>query len=75
LIVPVVLLIQGHLNPRLYVPRIKTQISSIEERIIKGRRKIVSEYPVVVKYSLTDLWKVFEPVILAAASFFNEEYA
>jgi DNA-binding HxlR family transcriptional regulator len=33
------------------------------------RRRIVSEYPVRVEYSLTDLGKGFEPVLLSAASF------
>ena len=33
------------------------------------RRRIVSEYPVRVEYSLTDLGRAFEPVLLAAASF------
>ncbi len=33
------------------------------------RRRIVSEYPVRLEYSLTDLGKAFEPVLLAAASF------
>ena len=33
------------------------------------RRKIVSEYPVKIEYSLTDLGKGFEPVLLSAASF------
>ena len=33
------------------------------------RREIVSEYPIRVKYSLTDTGKAFEPVLLSAASF------
>ena len=33
------------------------------------RRKIVSEYPVKIEYSLTDLGKGFEPVLLSAVSF------
>jgi DNA-binding HxlR family transcriptional regulator len=33
------------------------------------RRKIVSEYPVRVEYSLTELGKGLEPVLLSAASF------
>jgi DNA-binding HxlR family transcriptional regulator len=33
------------------------------------RREIISEYPVSVEYSLTDVGKGFEPVLLSAASF------
>ena len=33
------------------------------------RRRIVSEYPVRVEYSLTDIGKEFETVLLSAASF------
>ena len=33
------------------------------------RREIISEYPVRVEYSLTDVGKGFEPVLLSAASF------
>lgn len=36
-------------------------------RIIK--REIVSEYPIRVEYSLTDIGKGFEPVLLSAATF------
>jgi DNA-binding HxlR family transcriptional regulator len=43
----------------------------VQIRICSGiiRRRIVSEYPVRVEYSLTDLGKEFEPVLLSAASF------
>lgn len=43
------------------------EILSENVRIV--RRRIVSEYPVRVKYSLTDLGRAFEPVLLAAACF------
>ena len=33
------------------------------------KRRIVSEYPIMVEYSLTDVGKGFEPVLLSAASF------
>jgi len=43
--------------------------NSFLERLGIIRRKIVSEYPVRVEYSLTDLGKGFETVLLSAASF------
>jgi DNA-binding HxlR family transcriptional regulator len=33
------------------------------------RREIVSDYPIRLEYSLTDVGKGFEPVLLSAASF------
>jgi DNA-binding HxlR family transcriptional regulator len=33
------------------------------------KRRIVSDYPIRVEYSLTDLGRGFEPVLLSAASF------
>jgi len=38
------------------------------ERLGIIRRKIVSEYPIRVEYSLTDLGRGFEPVLLSGAS-------
>ena len=50
-------------------PKVLTERLRELERLGIIRRKIISEYPVRVEYSLTDLGKEFEPVLLAAASF------
>ena len=50
-------------------PKVLTERLRELERLGIIRRRIVSEYPVRVGYSLTDLGKGFEPVLLSAASF------
>ena len=50
-------------------PKVLTERLRELERFGIVRRRIVSKYPVRVEYSLTDLGKAFEPVLLAAASF------
>jgi DNA-binding HxlR family transcriptional regulator len=50
-------------------PKVLTERLRELEHLGIVRRKIVSEYPVKVEYSLTDLGKGFEPVLLSAASF------
>ena len=50
-------------------PKVLTErLRELEQLGIISRR-IVSEYPVKVEYSLTDLGRGFEPVLLSAASF------
>ena len=50
-------------------PKILTERLRELERLGIVRRRIVSEYPVKIEYSLSDLGKGFEPVLLSAASF------
>ncbi|MGC1131980.1 MAG: helix-turn-helix domain-containing protein [Nitrososphaeraceae archaeon] len=50
-------------------PKVLTERLRELERLGIIRREIVSEYPVRVEYSLTDIGKEFEPVLLSAASF------
>ena len=50
-------------------PKVLTERLRELERLGIVRRRIVSEYPVRVEYSLTNLGKGFEPVLLSAASF------
>jgi DNA-binding HxlR family transcriptional regulator len=50
-------------------PKVLTERLRELERLGIIRRRIVSEYPVRVEYSLTDVGKGFEPVLLSAASF------
>jgi len=50
-------------------PKVLTERLRELERLGIIRRRIVSEYPVRVEYSLTDMGKGFEPVLLSAASF------
>jgi DNA-binding HxlR family transcriptional regulator len=50
-------------------PKVLTERLRELERLGIIRRRIVSEYPVRVEYSLTDIGKGFEPVLLSAASF------
>ena len=50
-------------------PKVLTERLRELERFGIIRRRIVSEYPVRVEYSLTDIGKEFEPVLLSAASF------
>jgi DNA-binding HxlR family transcriptional regulator len=50
-------------------PKVLTERLCELEQLGIIRRRIVSEYPVKVEYSLTDLGRGFEPVLLSAASF------
>jgi DNA-binding HxlR family transcriptional regulator len=50
-------------------PKVLTERLRELERLGIVRRRIVSEYPVRVEYSLTDMGKGFEPVLTSAASF------
>ncbi|HYY66503.1 MAG TPA: helix-turn-helix domain-containing protein [Nitrososphaeraceae archaeon] len=50
-------------------PKVLTERLRELEQLGIIRRRIVSEYPVRVEYSLTDIGKGFEPVLISAASF------
>ena len=50
-------------------PKVLTERLRELERLGIVRRRIVSEYPVKIEYSLSDLGKGFEPILLSAASF------
>jgi DNA-binding HxlR family transcriptional regulator len=50
-------------------PKVLTERLRELEQLGIIKRRIVSEYPVKVEYSLTDLGRGFEPVLLSAASF------
>ena len=50
-------------------PKVLTERLRELEQLGIIRRRIVSEYPIRVEYSLTDVGKGFEPVLLSAASF------
>jgi DNA-binding HxlR family transcriptional regulator len=50
-------------------PKVLTERLRELERLGIIKRRIVSEYPLRVEYSLTDMGKGFEPVLLSAASF------
>jgi DNA-binding HxlR family transcriptional regulator len=50
-------------------PKVLTERLRELEQLGIIRRRIVSEYPVKVEYSLTELGRGFEPVLLSAASF------
>ena len=50
-------------------PKVLTERLRELEHLGIIRRKIVSEYPLRVEYTLTDMGKGFEPVLLSAASF------
>jgi DNA-binding HxlR family transcriptional regulator len=50
-------------------PKVLTERLRELEQLGIIKRRIVSEYPVRVEYSLTDLGRGFEPVLLSAASF------
>jgi DNA-binding HxlR family transcriptional regulator len=50
-------------------PKVLTERLRELEQLGIIRRRMVSEYPVKVEYSLTDLGRGFEPVLLSAASF------
>lgn len=50
-------------------PKVLTERLRELERVGIVRRRIVSECPVRVEYSLTDMGRGFEPILLSAASF------
>ena len=50
-------------------PKVLTERLRELEHLGMIKRRIVSDYPVRVEYSLTDLGREFEPVLLSAASF------
>ena len=50
-------------------PKVLTERLRELERLGVIRQRIVSDYPVKVEYSLTDLGRGFEPILLSAASF------
>src|ERR687888_1026049 len=50
-------------------PKVLTERLRELEQLGIIRRRIVSEYPLRVEYSLTEVGKGFEPVLLSAASF------
>ena len=56
-------------NIRGISPKVLTERLRELERLGILRRRIVSKYPLRVEYSLTDIGKGFEPVLLSAASF------
>ena len=53
-------------------PKVLTERLRELERLGMIRRRIVSEYPIKVEYSLTEIGKGLEPVLLSAASFSME---
>jgi DNA-binding HxlR family transcriptional regulator len=74
-----VLIIREILRGNTQFNRFKENIEGISPKVLTERlrelehlgiiRRIVSEYPLRVEYSLTDIGKGFEPVLLSAASF------
>jgi DNA-binding HxlR family transcriptional regulator len=56
-------------NIRGISPKVLTERLRELERLGIIRRRLVSKYPLRVQYSLTDMGKGFEPVLLSAASF------
>jgi DNA-binding HxlR family transcriptional regulator len=56
-------------NIRGISPKVLTERLRELERLGIIRRRIVSKYPLRVEYSLTDMGKGFEPVLLSAASY------
>src|ERR687885_853315 len=56
-------------NIRGISPKVLTERLRELERLGIIRRRIVSKYPLRVEYSLTDMGKGFESVLLSAASF------
>lgn len=50
-------------------PKVLTERLRDLERLGIIKREIVSEYPIRIEYSLTDIGRGIEPVILSAASF------
>ena len=50
-------------------PKVLTERLRELERLGIIKREIISEYPIRVEYSLTDIGRGFEPVMLSAASF------
>ncbi|HEY6885440.1 MAG TPA: helix-turn-helix domain-containing protein [Nitrososphaeraceae archaeon] len=75
-----VLIIREILRGNTQFNRFMENIEGISPKVLTGRlreleqlgiirRKIVSEYPLRVEYSLTEMGKGFEAVLLSAASF------
>ena len=75
-----VLIIREILRGNTQFNRFMENIEGISPKVLTGRlreleqlgiirRKIVSEYPLRVEYSLTEIGKGFEAVLLSAASF------
>jgi DNA-binding HxlR family transcriptional regulator len=75
-----VLIIREILRGNAQFNRFMENITGISPKVLTERlreleqfgiikRRIVSDYPVRVEYSLTDLGRGFEPVLLSAASF------
>jgi DNA-binding HxlR family transcriptional regulator len=56
-------------NIRGISPKVLTERLRELERLGIIRRRIVLKYPLRVEYSLTDMGKGFEPVLLSAASY------
>ena len=50
-------------------PKVLTERLRELERLGIIKREIISEYPIRVEYSLTEIGRGFEPVMLSAASF------
>jgi DNA-binding HxlR family transcriptional regulator len=50
-------------------PKVLTERLRELERVGIIKRSIVTEYPLRIEYSLTDMGKGFEPVLLSAATF------
>ena len=50
-------------------PKVLTERLRELERLGMIRRRIVSDYPIRIEYSLTDIGRGIEPIILSAASF------
>ena len=50
-------------------PKVLTERLRELERLGIIKREIISKYPIMVEYSLTDIGRGFEPVMLSAASF------
>jgi DNA-binding HxlR family transcriptional regulator len=50
-------------------PKVLTERLRELEQLGIIKRRIISEYPLRVEYSLTDMGKGFEPVLLSASSF------
>ena len=56
-------------------PKVLTERLRELEQLGIIRRRIVSEYPLRVEYSLTNIGKGFEPVPTQRSFLFNEIYA
>jgi len=56
-------------NIKGITPKVLTERLRELEQLGIVKRRIISEYPIRVEYSLTDAGRGFEPVLLSAASF------